>query len=66
MNEEIGVAVDDHWHSEVTHLASAISVRDLWEHLKKASSRNTYTQSRVAALAVLAQDQTFDGMFALH
>jgi len=31
LNEEVGVAMDDHRHSEVTHLVSAISIRDIWE-----------------------------------
>jgi len=34
LNEEVGVAMDDHRHSEVTHLASAISIRDIWECVK--------------------------------
>ena len=27
----VGVAIDDRCHSEATHLATAISIRDLWE-----------------------------------
>ena len=34
LNEEIGVSVDDHRHDLVTHMASAVSVRDLWERSK--------------------------------
>ncbi len=34
LNEDIGLAVDDRRHSEVSHLASAISVRDLHERVK--------------------------------
>ena len=33
INEEIGVAVDDRRHNEVTHMAKAISVRDLCEQV---------------------------------
>ena len=33
LNEDIGLAVDDRRHSEVTHLASAVSVRDLRERV---------------------------------
>ena len=33
INEEIGVAVDDRRHGEVTHMAKAISVRDLREQV---------------------------------
>ena len=35
LNEEVGVAVDDRRHLEVTHLATAISIRDLWERVKQ-------------------------------
>lgn len=35
LNEEVGVAVDDRRHTEITHLATAISVRDLWERVRK-------------------------------
>ena len=33
LEEDIGMAVDDQWHSEFVHLAKAISVRDLQEHV---------------------------------
>lgn len=33
INEDLGVAVDDRRHGEVTHLAKAISVRDLCEQV---------------------------------
>jgi len=33
INEDLGDAVDDRRHGEVTHLAKAISVRDLHEHV---------------------------------
>lgn len=33
INEDLGVAVDDRRHGEVTHLAKAISVRDLREQV---------------------------------
>ena len=29
LNEEVGVAVKDRHHAEVTHLATSISIRDL-------------------------------------
>ena len=35
LNEEIDTAVDDRRHSEVTHLASALSVRDLFERVSQ-------------------------------
>ena len=41
LNEEVGVAVDDRRHSEVTHLATAISVRDLWERVKQRIPADT-------------------------
>ena len=41
LNEEIGIAVDDRRHTEVTHLASAISVRDLWERTKQRLPADT-------------------------
>ena len=31
INEDLGVAVDDRRHGEITHLARAISIRDLRE-----------------------------------
>ena len=31
LNEQVGLAVDDRRHDQVTHIASAVSVRDLWE-----------------------------------
>jgi len=34
LNEDIGIAVDDRRHGEITHLARAISVRDLVEQVK--------------------------------
>ena len=35
LNEEVVVAVDDRRHTEVTHIATAISIRDLWERVEK-------------------------------
>ena len=35
LNEEIGLAVDDRRHDLVSHVASAVSVRDLWERATK-------------------------------
>ena len=35
INEDLGVAVDDRRHGEVTHLAKAISVRDLREQVSR-------------------------------
>ena len=34
LNEDVGVAVDDRRHGEITHLAKAISVRDLVDQVK--------------------------------
>ena len=34
LNDQIGLAVDDRRHDLVTHVASAVSVRDLWERAK--------------------------------
>ena len=41
LNEEVGVAVDDRRHSEVIHLATAISIRDLWECVKQRLPADT-------------------------
>lgn len=46
LNEEVGVAVDDRRHTEVTHLASAISIRDLWEHVKERLPADTPVPSQ--------------------
>lgn len=46
LNEEVGVAVDDRRHSEVTHLASAISIRDLWECVKQRFPADTAIPSQ--------------------
>ena len=37
LNEDVGAAVDERWHGEITHLARAISVRDLVEQVKARS-----------------------------
>ena len=34
LEEEVGTPVDDRWHSLVTHLAHAISARDLLKQVK--------------------------------
>ena len=34
LNEEVGLAVDDQRHDLVSHIASAVSVCDLWERAK--------------------------------
>ena len=31
LNDQVGLAVDDRRHDQVTHIASVVSVRDLWE-----------------------------------
>ena len=41
LNEDIGVAVNDHRHTEITHLATAISIRDLWERVKQRLPTDT-------------------------
>ena len=46
LNEEVCVAVDDHRHLEVTHLATAISIRDLWERIKQRLPANTVIPSQ--------------------
>ena len=39
LNEDVGAAVDDRRHGEITHLARAISVRDLVEQVKARCPR---------------------------
>ena len=46
LNEEVGVAVDDRRHSEGTHLATAISIRDLWERVKQRLPADTAIPSQ--------------------
>ena len=41
LNEDIGVAVDDRRHGEITHLARAISVRNLVEQVKSRCPSGT-------------------------
>lgn len=41
LNEEVGVAVDDRRHTEVTHLATAISIRNLWERVAQRLPTDT-------------------------
>ena len=41
INEDLGVAVDDRYHGEVTHLAKAISVRDLREQVSRQCPSGT-------------------------
>ena len=45
INEEIGVAVDDRRHGEVTHMAKAISVRDLREQVTSKCPLGEFIQS---------------------
>ena len=37
-NEDLGVAVDDREHAEVTHFAKTVSVRDLHERMVTTSA----------------------------
>lgn len=41
LQEDIGIAVDDRRHGQVTHLARAISIRDLVEQVKSRCSPTT-------------------------
>ena len=41
LNEEIGVAVDERRHTEIVHLATTISVRDLQERVKSRLPEGT-------------------------
>ena len=41
LNENVGTAVDDRRHSEVVHLAQAISVRDLRDQVKMKCPEGT-------------------------
>lgn len=41
INEDVGVAVDDRRHGEITHLAKAISVRDLVDQVKARCPEGT-------------------------
>ena len=45
LNETIGTAVDDRRHSEVVHLAHAISVRDLQDQVQKRCPEGTLVPS---------------------
>ena len=45
LNETVGTAVDDRRHSEVVHLAHAISVRDLRDEVKKRCPEGTLIPS---------------------
>ena len=40
------MAVDDHRHLEVTHFATAISIRDLWERVKQRLPADIATPSQ--------------------
>ena len=46
LNEEVDTAVDDRCHSEVTHLTSALSVRDLFERVSLRIPEGTLVPSR--------------------
>ena len=46
MNEDLGVAVDDKRHGEVTHLAKAISIRDLKEQVSQRCPPGTAIPSK--------------------
>ena len=41
LEEDVGTAVDDRRHSQVVHLAKAVSVRDLKEQVTEMSTRYT-------------------------
>ena len=41
LNKKVGVAVDDRRHTEVTHLATAIFIRDLCECVKQRLPADT-------------------------
>ena len=45
INEDLGAAVDDRRHGEVTHLGKAISIRDLWEQVRSRCPADTATPS---------------------
>ena len=45
MNETIGTAVDDRRHSEVVHLAHAISVRDIQDQVQNSCPEGTLVPS---------------------
>ena len=51
LNEEIGFAVDDRRHDLVTHVASAVSVRDLWERAKALCPDDASISSQTPVLA---------------
>ncbi len=46
LQEEVGLAVDDRRHTEVTHIACALSVRDLREQVASRCPADTFIQSR--------------------
>ena len=41
LNEDVGIAVDDRRHCEITHLAIAISIRDFQEQVQKCFPSGT-------------------------
>lgn len=45
LNEEVDTAVDDRRHSEITHLASALSVRDLFKRVSLRIPEGTLVHS---------------------
>lgn len=45
LNEEVDTAVDDRRHSEITHLASALSVRDLFKRVSLRIPEGTLVPS---------------------
>ena len=46
LQEEVGLAVDERRHSQVTHIACALSVRDLQEQVTSRCPANTPIPSR--------------------
>ena len=45
LNEDVGNAVDDRRHGQITHLARAISIRDLVEQVKAHCANGTLIPS---------------------
>ena len=63
INEEIGVAVDDRRHGEVTHMAKAISVRDLREQVTSKCPPGEFLCYQVAYTTIYCT--CINGIFTL-
>ena len=48
LNESIGIAADDRRHSDVAHLAQAISIRDLRDEVQKQCPDGTWVKDKIA------------------